>query len=102
MTNLPAQAAHEAAIELELGIVQHQRRLTEPGDNTPSQNVRLPGNRIARAVYGNPLVDQGAGICTRDGGLRSAQMSKPAEAEKSDGPILGGRGHLERRARIAN
>ena len=50
----------------------------------------------------DPFVDQRAGIGARDGGIGGAQMAQPAEAEQRDGPFLGRRRHLERRARVAD
>ena len=44
ITHLTDQAAQKAPIEPHIGVLQHQRRLAEPGDDPPRQHVRTPGH----------------------------------------------------------
>ena len=102
VADLARQAAQEAAIEMHLGIVEHEGRLAEPRDDAASDHVGTPGNGILGAVERDPLVDQRAGIGAGDAGFRRAQVAQPAEAQERDRPVFGRRGDLERRTRIAD
>ena len=101
VADLPRQAAQEAAVELRVGVVEHQRRLAEPGHDPARDHVRAPGNRVVGAVERDPLVHQRAGVGAGDAGLGGAQVAQPAEAEERGRPVLGRRGHLEGGAGIA-
>jgi hypothetical protein len=81
--------------------VQHQRRLAQPRDDAAGDDIRPPAfQRVERALQGDPLADQRAGIGARDAGIRRAQMAQPAEAEQLLGPFLRRRLDLERRAAV--
>ena len=99
--HMPGQAANEAAVEADVGIVKQQGRLAEPGDDPPAQDLGAPGDRLQAAVRGDPFVHQRARIGTRDARIGGAQMPQPAEAQERDRPVLRRRGDLERRAGIA-
>ena len=87
VAHLTLQAAQEAAIELLVGVVQHQRRLAEPGDDPPRGDVRLPCHRMKRSLQRDPFIDQRAGVGAGDAGFRGAQVAQPAEAEQPPPPI---------------
>ena len=102
IAHLPHQAAQEAPVEPRIGVLQHQRRLAEPGDDAPRQHVRPPRHRMPRALQRDPLVDQRAGIGARDAGFGGAQMAQPAETQQRRRPFVRRRLHLEDRAAVAD
>ena len=105
MTQLPhlaRQAAQEAPVEADVGIVEHQRRLADPGDDPARRDLGAPGGGVARASQRDPFVDQRARIGAGDAGIGGAQMAQPAEAVQRHRPVLGRRLDLERRAGVAH
>ena len=100
MAHLPRQAAQEPAIKSNVRLVEHERRLAEPGDDAARDHVGTPGDRVA--LERDPLTDQGAGVGAADPGIGRAQMPQPAKAEQRDRPVLGWRDDLERRLGIAD
>ena len=102
ITDLPRQAAQEAAIELIVGIMQDQRRLAQPVGNAARENLRAPAELMEPALKRDPLVDQRACVGAGDAGLGGAQMAEPSEAQERRGPFLRRRRNLEWRAAVAD
>ena len=98
LAHLARQAAQEAAVEPHVGIVEHQRRLADPGDDPARDDLGPPGGGVAGALQRDPFVDQRARIGAGDAGVGGAQMAQPAEAVQRHRPVLGRR----RRSRTAS
>ncbi len=102
IAHLAHQAAQEAPVEPHIGVLQHQGRLAEPGDDAPRQYVGPPCQRVPRALQRDPFVDQRAPIGAGDAGLGGTQMAQPVETEQRRRPFLRRRLHLEHRAAVAD
>src|SRR6516164_6434058 len=101
IADLTQQAPQITPIKAHIRVLQNQRRLAEPGDDTARQHVRTPSDRMTGSLQRYPLVDQRARISAGDPGFSGTQMAKPAEAQQSRGPFVGRRLHFENRAPIA-
>ena len=99
--DLAREAADEAPIETNVGIVEHERRLREPRDDAAGEDIGPPGDPVVGALR-DPFVDQRASIGARDRRFGRAQVPQPAEAEQAHCPFFGGRSDLERRTRVAD
>ena len=94
IAHLAGQVAQEAAIEADVGVVEDQRRLGEPGDDAARHRLGPPGERMPDALQGDPFVDQGARIGARDGRIRrradgaASRTTSSVSAHSSDGGII--------------
>ena len=100
--DLPRQPAQIFAIELVVGVAEHQRRLRQQRDHPARQHVGATADRalLVRRVR-HPVVDQRARIGAGQRGVGGTQMAQPAEAEQRNFPILRWRLELEDRAAMA-
>ncbi len=102
IADLPRQPAQIFAIELAVGVAEHQRRLRQQRDHAARQHIRAAADRALQVRrIGHPVVDQRAGIGAGQRGVGGAQVPQPAEAEQRDFPILRRRLELEDRAAVA-
>ncbi len=100
ITDFAGQRAQVAAVELAVGVGQHQRGLRQQRDDAAGQHVGAPAHLAGAALIAEPVFDQRAGIGAGQGGIRRAQMPQPAEAEQRRLPVLRRRLEVEDRAAV--
>src|ERR1019366_617230 len=94
-----AEAFHETAIEGAVGAIENHRGLRQKGEHAPRRDLRLPGRNLAWAArQAQKIIDEGAGIGARHGGVGGAQMAQPAKTRERPRPGRRYRLDLERRA----
>ena len=100
--DLARQRPQVTAVELVVGLAQHQRRLRQQRDHAPRQHVGTARNG-ATLVGGvcDPVLDERARIRPRQRRIGGAQVPQPAEAEQRNLPILRRRLEIEDRAAVA-
>ena len=96
--DLHRQRFQEGAVERELGALQHDRGMLQPGDDAPCRDGRVPGDAgNAGAVDLDPVGDQRARVGGGELGAGGAHMAQPAEAVQRFQPLRIGDVELERR-----
>jgi len=95
--HLIAEAVGNLVVGRLIDVVQQHGRVRQPGNQTPADNGRLPGNATARSMPANPFQDEVNGLIARFFGFCRHKVAQPAEAVQLTFPFLAGWLEIERR-----
>jgi len=101
IADFPRQPAQVAAIELAVGVAEHERCLRQQRNHPAREHVGTAADRALVGLVGDPVIDQRARVGACQCGVGGAQMPQPSEPEQRHFPVFGGRFDLEDRAAVA-